>query len=1022
MYGTDATCPISHLEYCLKYDRGIPAQRSGITRRHFEARIVTAPAVHHRFEAAARRAWPSPPASPLRRHRPIRIRAQSLATCNVLNIKQNPQDSGEQVLSLGPFRLLSTQRMLMEGQRPIRIGSRALDILFALVERPGELVDKDELIARVWPNVVVEEATLRVHIAALRKVLGNGQNGGRYVENVTGRGYRFVAPVTRHEADKPLAGLPEPAADQCGNLPAPLARMIGRTDTVAILATRLQQQRFITIVGPGGIGKTAVALAVADKLSQSYGDDACFVDLASVTDAQLVPSTLASALGLEIPWQDPLPGLIAFLRDKKALIVLDNCEHVVEAAAALADSVLREAPSVVLLATSREPLGSESERVHRLSPLEAPPPSARLTVAEALAFPAIELFAERAMASLDTFELEDADVPAVCDLCRRLDGIPLAIELVAARVDLLGVRGLVEHLDDGVHRLTNSRHATPPRQRTLHATLDWSYGLLSATEQLMLRRCAVFAGGFDLASARAIASDGDVSESDVLNAILGLGAKSLLTADVSDDNVIYRLLDTTRAYARGKLRSSNEHAGISRRHATFFRDVWSGAAAQTWSSGEWLEKHGRKIDDVRAAIDWCFSPDGDASLGRQLTAASGPLWFRLYLLSEYGRRLQRALHIHHAAPTPDPALDMLLNVVLGYTLLYIGDPGSAACFNRAIEIADRRGDTVALHEALSGLGYQCRLAGDYPAAVRASERAFLHIDDASAETAATGHKLMALTHHFAGSQASARFHIERALSRGSSGARPAGGRTHWLDHRITTRAVRCRILWLQGLPDQAAIAAHDCVQDAVSADHGLWLNSSLLFAATVALWTGDMAAADRFVAMLLHHSARHSLRISHFRARTLATVLEFRRGDARRMIARRDEMLSDPLRDPPYFETLATLSEDLVGAEAIARAEDGRAGWCTAEILRANAAVLLRDGALDQAAAAAQFRRSLDIANQQGALAWELRAATRLARLWQEQGRLRDAHDLLSSIHGRFTEGFGTADLVTATALLNELS
>jgi tetratricopeptide (TPR) repeat protein len=392
------------------------------------------------------------------------------------------------------------------------------------------------------------------------------------------------------------------------------------------------------------------------------------------------------------------------------------------------------------------------------------------------------------------------------------------------------------------------------------------------------------------------------------------------------------------------------------------------------------------------------------------------------LLSEYGRRLQLALQIHHAALTWDPALDMLLNVALGYTLQYLGDPDAGACFNRAIEIADHLGDTIALSEALSGLGYQLRLAGDYQSAVRASERAFVLIDEASTETAARGHKLMALTHHFAGSQATARFHAERALSRGIGGAFPVGGRPPWLDHRITARAVLCRILWVQGLPDQAAIAAHDCVEDAVSAGHGLWLNSSLLFACTVVLWTGDIPAADRFVAMLLHHSARHSMRISHFRARSLATVLEFRRDNSPRMIARRDEILSDPLCDPQYLETLATLSEDLVGAEAVARAEDGRASWCAAEILRVNASVLLKEGALDTAAAETQFRRSLDIARQQAALSWELRAATSLARLWQDQKRMRDAHDLLASVYGQFTEGFETADLVAARLLLNELA
>jgi predicted ATPase len=657
--------------------------------------------------------------------------------------------------------------------------------------------------------------------------------------------------------------------------------------------------------------------------------------------------------------------------------------------------------------------------MHRLSPLEAPPASATLTVAEALAFPAIELFAERAMASLDTFELEDADVPAVGDLCRRLDGIPLAIELVAARVGLLGVRRLGEHLDNGVHRLTNSRRAAPPRHRTLHATLEWSYGLLSATEQRILRRCAVFSGGFDLASARAIASDGDTRDADVLNTILSLGAKSLITADASDDNVIYRLLDTTRTYAREKLRDSDESAEISRRHAEFLCGVWDSADSQAQNNAEWLEKHGRKIDDVRAAIDWCFSPDGDTSLGQRLTAASGPLWFRLLAFNEYARRLRRALEAGNAALTSDPALEMRLNVMLGYALMITAEPGAAAALNRAIEIADRLGDMAALCEALFGFGYQCIFAGDYPTAVRASERASIYTDDSSAEAASASDHLMAVTHHLAGNQAMARCHAERALSRGI-GRGSVGARAHWLEYRVTARGVLCRILWIQGLPDQAVQVAHDCVKDAQLAGHGLSLTLALLYACTVVLWTGDVPVADRLVATLLRQSARLARR-GHFWGRSFATVLEVRRGNARSEIARRDEMLSDPLCDRPFLETLGTLSEDLAGAEVIARAQAGHAGWCAAEILRANAAVMLKQGALDAAAAETQFRRSLDLAHQQGALSWELRAATSLARLWQDQGRMCDAHDLLASVYGRFTEGFGTADLVTARALLNEL-
>jgi DNA-binding winged helix-turn-helix (wHTH) protein len=411
-----------------------------------------------------------------------------------------------QVLTFGPFRLHLPERVLREGERPIRLGSRSLEILLVLVERAGELVGKDEIVTRVWANMEAQEATLRVHLSALRRALGHGQNGAYYVENVNGRGYRFVAHVTRLKHDSPARAVPVAAAERRHSLPAPLTRMIGRSDIVDALAIRLPQQRFVTVAGPGGMGKTTVALATADKLARCYRHGACFVDLSSITAPRLASSTLASALGLEVLSDDPVPALLALLRDTDLMIVLDNCEHVVEAVAALAEQVLKGAPGVHILATSREPLGAEGEWVHRLEPLDLPPQSATLTAAEALAYSAVGLFIERAMANLGSFALSDADASIVADLCRRLDGIPLAIELAAARLDLFGVRELATRLKDCLQLLTKGRRTAPPRHRTLRATLDWSYKLLSEPEQVILRRIAVFPGSFDLVSASAVAS------------------------------------------------------------------------------------------------------------------------------------------------------------------------------------------------------------------------------------------------------------------------------------------------------------------------------------------------------------------------------------------------------------------------------------------------------------------------------------------------------------------------------------
>jgi len=392
----------------------------------------------------------------------------------------------DNIFVFGSFRLIPAQRMLLDDGKPLRLGSRALDILIALVERAGETVRKDELIARTWPDTVVDEGALRVHLAALRKALGDGRAGKRYIANNPGRGYTFAAPVTR-EHPHPAAAMPDgPSA--AANLPVPLTRIVGRGDIIAALAMQLAQQRLLTIVGPGGIGKTTVAAAVAQALFRSYADGVWIIGLASLDDPDLVPSALSTALGISPSGTNPVSGITAWLRDKHAVIVLDSCEHVIGAAAALAEAVLKAAPGVRILATSREPLRAEGERLHRLASLDVPPAVGDLKPDEALGYSAVQLFNERAMAAATGFTVDDANVAAVLEICRRLDGVPLALELAAARLDVFGVRELAAHLDDRFRVLTSGRRTALPRHQTLGAMLDWSYNLLPATEAAVLRR------------------------------------------------------------------------------------------------------------------------------------------------------------------------------------------------------------------------------------------------------------------------------------------------------------------------------------------------------------------------------------------------------------------------------------------------------------------------------------------------------------------------------------------------------
>jgi len=476
--------------------------------------------------------------------------------------------------TFGPFRLHPAERLLLQEGKPLRLGSRAFEILVILVERAGETVLKDQLLGRVWPDTIVDEGALRVHVAALRKALGDGRDGNRFISNISGRGYSFVASVTREKRQETAAPPSRPALG--GNLPAQLMRVIGRSDIIATAVSRLSQHRLLTIVGPGGIGKTTVALATAEATSASCPDGVWFIGLSTIIDAALVPGAVGATLGMPPSNIDPLTALGAWLRGKHLLIVLDCCEHVVGAAAAIAEAVLRRAPGVRVLATSREPLRAEGEWLLRLPSLRVPSASTPLSATEALGFSAVELFHERATAAAEGFVLSDDDVPYVLEICRRLDGMPLALELAAAQIDVFGVKGLAARLEDRLAVLTRGRRTALPRHQTLRAAIDWSYTLLAEPERVVLRRLAVFAGAFSLATASAVATCREIPPSQVLDGLSSLVAKSLVSAEVDGSVTRYRLLDTMRAYVLEKLDESGEREPLARRHAEYYRTSSSG--------------------------------------------------------------------------------------------------------------------------------------------------------------------------------------------------------------------------------------------------------------------------------------------------------------------------------------------------------------------------------------------------------------------------------------------------------------
>jgi predicted ATPase/DNA-binding winged helix-turn-helix (wHTH) protein len=943
----------------------------------------------------------------------------------------------EEVFVFGSFRLAPAQRVLLEDGKPLRLGGRALDILITLVGHAGETISKEQLIARTWPDTIVDDGALRVHVAALRKALGDGRAGRRYVANNPGRGYTFVAPVAREHAP-PSTARPNGAAE--GNLPASLTRIVGRDDVIAALATQLARRRFLTIVGPGGIGKTTVAVAVAGAVRASYKDDAWFVGLASLSNPELVPSALGAALGMPPSGANPVQGLSAWLRDKTALIVLDSCEHVVGAAATLAEAVLKAAPGVSILTTSREPLRAEGETLHRLTALELPANSVDLTTDDALGYSAIQLFNERARAAMDGFNVADADVPAVLEICRRLDGIPLALELAAARVGVFGLRDLAAHLDDRFHVLTSGRRTALPRHQTLGAALDWSYQLLPQEEREALCRLSVFAGNFTLEAAAAVADPGSF---EIVDEIANLVGKSLVSADPRGEVPQYRLLDTTRLYAFEKLKSSGQHQQVARRHAEYYLTAFANAEAESEarSQAEWLAIYGRHLDNVRAALDWAFSPEGDPHIGVGLTIAAVPLWEHLALLSECRERVEQALAVLKGDEAATTRPRMQLSRALGWSLMYgVGRAQQAGpAWTTTLELAERLDDRRYRLTALWSLCIDQFNNGDLGAALEFARRhAAVAAQSGDAIDMMMADRLLATAQHYFGDQSEARHHIDRALDQLAALAlQPQIVRVRF-DMRISTHYFQARILWLQGFVEQALRVVDRNIEEGNAVGQALSFCSVLgQGACPIAFWAGDLDAAERYGAMLLDHTERHPIRLWHIWARCFNGLVIARRDDlGAGLQALRGglEQAGDARFLPRFLLLLGELAACLgqtgevasglaVVEDTLARCEAREEGWYIPELLRIRGGLILLEGGADAAAVAEQhFQSALDLARRQDALFWELRTAMSLARLWLDRGRTEEARALLSPVYVRFTEGFGTADLQAAKGLLQQLA
>jgi predicted ATPase/DNA-binding winged helix-turn-helix (wHTH) protein len=935
-------------------------------------------------------------------------------------------DAKNSALAFGPFRLFAAERRLEKEGRAVPLGGRAFDLLVVLVERAGEIVPRRTLMDSVWRDVNVEEASLRFHVKELRKALGDSRPDRRYVRNVPGRGYCFVAPIER------LAKLGEKASGNepfkiVSDLPGRASPIVGRSGNIETLTRELSKRRLVTIAGPGGIGKTTLAVATAERLRSSFANGVLFVDLAPIADPSLVVGALLAALGVAMRADDPLSGVIDFLRNKQTLIVIDNCEQVIETVATLVDRILRETDGAHILATSRETLQIAGERVHRLMPLECPPLKAEMTLNEAMSYPAVQLFVDRATAIDEDFLLNEELAPAAAKICQRLDGIPLAIELAAAQVEFFGVDALAKALHDMFAVLTRGRRLALPRHQTLRAALDWSYNLLSPTEQTVLRRIATFRAPFTLESAIEVAAGSELSTADAIEAMAGLFAKSMLAAESAAGATQYRLLETTRLYASEKLTSSGEGSRTARRHAEHFLALFASEPNDRgFNSDAAPPPYAKRIDDVRAALEWSFSDDGDQLVGMELLAASSQLWFRLTLNIEYRRRIELALQKLSEWPESSPLVEMRLQIALGHTLWNMqSDLGlMERTFARAQELVDRmeQAPSGLRLQALWGLWVARRGTGRHREALVAAER-YQAVARSAGDPSfiLLGDRTLALTHHFLGNQALARDHAERVRRIAQSSNYPPTT-AFQISSRVAAETLLARIRWLQGFPDQAMTALREAIDEGRRSSNQHPGAYVLTFAGCpLSMWTGNLSETQEFLDILADIGAKTGSNIlAGGLMRCWALILRLRKGDDRDALIA--SYLEPRLDLPTVQQTLALASASTIPLPA-ADDDAGDALWCLPEVLRVNAELLLwRDEPGAAAPAEAKLLRSIDIAREQTALSWELRAATSLARLWSRSGRAAQARELLVATYGRFTEGFETSDLLTARRLIAELS
>jgi predicted ATPase/DNA-binding winged helix-turn-helix (wHTH) protein len=763
------------------------------------------------------------------------------------------------MLYVGQLLVSIADRDIRSNGKSLRIGSRAFDILQVLIEANGATVSKAEIMRRVWPNSVVEENNLHVHVAALRKVLAGDRD---LIRTVPGRGYRLISGTCSAPAK---GGAGELTLRSKSQAPARLEKIFGREGAIAEIIGALRAAKTVTLVGAGGIGKTCIATDVASRVGARFPDGVIFVSLDSVSEPRLALNALANSLSMPArAGRTSVADIADGLTGRSMLLVLDNCEHVIDVAAEMASFARAASPEITVLATSREALRVPGELVYYVQPLDVPDEDGSRD--EILGASAVQLFTTRACAADPRFSLNERSVRQIGSVCRRLDGIPLAIELAAARAAVLGLEVLTEHLDDHFRMLTGGLRTALPRHQTLKATLDWSNRLLMEPERKLLRRLGIFTGGFSLDAVHYVVNKIGLSQAQVLDALGSLVAKSLVVRVCTGASPRYRLLAITRAYALQQLEDFGEHRVAALSHALYLQWFFSRTPslppfARPLRAA--LAEFQLELGNLRAALDWAFSPDGDRALGVTLSAVALPHLFNMSLVDECSERARVALD---ALLEPDidavsSRTRLLIQAIYAATRVFAAGPDEAAydTWRLILSQAWMEQDPVFQLFALWGLWIVSHYRGEARIALRHARR-FCTLAEAidNPDFRNVGSGMVAVALHYIGQPDAAKKQFEEILHGYKYRAEPCLLAESGFDHSVAARASLARVMWAQGEHESALQLAQRALNEALNCEHDILICEVLAEGLVpIALLTCSFDVAQRGIA-LLEDCARRS--------------------------------------------------------------------------------------------------------------------------------------------------------------------